>query len=42
MISVMVAIEILVSAIVARSGDTAISNIADYSEVRKKSNFYIS
>ena len=42
MISVMAAIEILVSVIVARSGDTAISNIADYSEVRKKSNFYIS
>jgi len=42
MIAVMAAIEILVSVIVARSGDTAISHIADYSEVRKKSNFYIS
>jgi DNA-binding MurR/RpiR family transcriptional regulator len=42
MISVMAAIETLVSVIVARSGDNAIRSIADYSEVRKKSNFYIS
>ena len=41
MISVMAAIEILVSVIVARSGDTAISSIADYSEIRKKGDFYI-
>jgi DNA-binding MurR/RpiR family transcriptional regulator len=41
MVSVMAAIETLVSVIVARSGDRAISSIADYSEIRKKSNFYM-
>jgi DNA-binding MurR/RpiR family transcriptional regulator len=42
MVSVMAAIETLISVIVARSGDAAIRNIADYSEIRKKGEFYIS
>jgi len=42
MIPVMAAVETLISVIVARSGDEAIRNIADYSEIRKKSEFYIS
>ncbi len=41
MISVMAAIETLVSVIVARSGDSAIRSIAEYSEIRKKRAFYI-
>ena len=41
MISVMAAVETLVSVIVARSGDNAIRSIADYSEIRNKSDFYI-
>jgi DNA-binding MurR/RpiR family transcriptional regulator len=41
MISVMVAIETLISVIVARSGDSAIRSIADYSEIRSNSDFYI-
>jgi len=42
MVSVMAAIETLISVIVARSGDDAIRSIADYSEIRKKSEFYLS
>lgn len=42
MVSVMAAIETLISVIVARSGDNAIRSIADYSEIRKKGEFYIS
>jgi len=42
MVSVMAAIETLISVIVARSGDGAIRSIADYSEIRKKGEFYIS
>ena len=42
MVSVMSAVETLISVIVARSGDSAISSIAEYSEIRRKSNFYIS
>ena len=42
MVSVMAAIETLISVIVARSGDNAIRSIADYSEIRKKGKFYIS
>jgi len=42
MVSVMAAIETLISIIVARSGDNAIRSIADYSEIRKKGEFYIS
>jgi DNA-binding MurR/RpiR family transcriptional regulator len=42
MISVMAAIETLISVIVARSGDGAIRNIADYSEIRQQGDFYIS
>lgn len=42
MVSVMAAIETLISVIVARSGDNAIRNIADYSEIRRKGDFYIS
>ena len=42
MISVMAAIETLISVIVAHSGDNAIRSIADYSEIRDKSDFYIS
>jgi DNA-binding MurR/RpiR family transcriptional regulator len=41
MVSVMVAIETLISVIVARSGDQAISSIADYSDIREKGDFYI-
>ncbi len=42
MICVTVAIETLISVIVARSGDSAIRNIADYSEIREKGDFYLS
>jgi DNA-binding MurR/RpiR family transcriptional regulator len=42
MVAVMAAIETLISVIVARSGDGAIRSIADYSEIRKKGEFYIS
>ncbi len=42
MIAVMAAIETLISVIVARSGDKAIRSIADYSEIRKQGDFYIS
>jgi len=42
MVSVMAAIETLISVIVARSGDSAIRSIADYSEIRRKGDFYIS
>ncbi len=42
MISVMAAIETLISVIVAKSGDSAIRSIAEYSEIRDKSDFYIS
>ncbi len=41
MVSVMAAIETLISVIVAQSGDSAIRSIADYSEIRKKGEFYI-
>ena len=41
MVSVMVAIETLISVIVARSGERAIHSIADYSDIREKSDFYI-
>ncbi len=41
MISVMAAIETLISVVVARSGDLAIQSIADYSEIRYRSDFYI-
>ncbi len=42
MVAVMVAIETLISVIVARSGERAIRNIADYSEIREKGDFYLS
>ncbi len=41
MVSVMVAIETLLSVIVARSGERAISSISDYSDIREKGDFYI-
>ncbi|MCP4469898.1 MAG: MurR/RpiR family transcriptional regulator [Gammaproteobacteria bacterium] len=41
MVAVMVAIETLISVIVARSGEAAIRSIADYSDIRDKSDFYI-
>ncbi len=41
MMSVIAAIETLLSVIVARSGDSAISSIAECSELRKKANFYL-
>jgi DNA-binding MurR/RpiR family transcriptional regulator len=41
MVSVMSAVETLISVIVARSGENAVQNIATYSEIRRKSNFYI-
>ncbi len=41
MVSVVAAIETLISVIVARSGDSAIRNITDYSDIRKKGEFYI-
>jgi DNA-binding MurR/RpiR family transcriptional regulator len=42
MVAVMAAIETLISVIVARSGERAIRNIADYSEIRQKGDFYLS
>ena len=41
MISVIAAVETLIAVIVARSGDSAIRSIADYSEIRNESDFYI-
>jgi DNA-binding MurR/RpiR family transcriptional regulator len=41
MISVIAAIETLISVIVARSGDDAIRSIADYSDIRERGDFYI-
>jgi DNA-binding MurR/RpiR family transcriptional regulator len=42
MVAVMAALETLISVIVARSGERAIRNIADYSEIREKGDFYLS
>jgi DNA-binding MurR/RpiR family transcriptional regulator len=42
MVSVMAAIETLISVVVARSGDSAIRSIADYSKIRQQGDFYIS
>jgi DNA-binding MurR/RpiR family transcriptional regulator len=41
MMSVMAAIETLISVIVAQSGDRAIHSIAEYSDIREKGDFYI-
>jgi DNA-binding MurR/RpiR family transcriptional regulator len=41
MVAVMAALETLISVIVARSGERAIRNIADYSEIRDKGDFYL-
>jgi DNA-binding MurR/RpiR family transcriptional regulator len=42
MVSVMSAIETLIALVVAHSGEEAIRNIAEYSEIRDASEFYIS
>ncbi len=42
MVAVMSTIEMLIAVIVARSGEKAIRNISEYSEIRRESNFYIS
>jgi DNA-binding MurR/RpiR family transcriptional regulator len=42
MVAVMAAMETLISVIVARSGERAIRNIAEYSEIRQKGDFYLS
>ncbi len=42
MVAVMSAIETLIAVTVARSGEKAIKNISDYSEIRRESEFYIS
>lgn len=41
MVAVISAIEMLIAIIVARSGETALRNISDYSEIRRESDFYI-
>ena len=41
MLSVMAAIETLISVIVSKSGDSAIRSIADYSEIRETGDFYL-
>lgn len=42
MLSVMAAVETLIAVIVAQSGVDAIRSIAEYSEIRRKSDFYLS
>ena len=42
MVAVMSAIETLLAVAVAKSGDQALRNIANYSELREQAEFYLS